>query len=314
MVPVILVIIAVVYFLSQSQDKITENISSLSEDDREYRNYDTFTKVDSISIPVFHPDVMEENYPSPEIPWIALIIDDFGPYGSAALVDGFLKLPLEITFAVIPGYPKTEAIGKKVVEAGHELFIHMPMEPTKPVAMDEKYMLLVQNSLEDVTDMFNKAMLELPGASGVNNHMGSKATNNDTLMLKLAEVLKSRNLVFIDSRTVPRSRALPAMRKKGVAALGRDVFIDNEKDTLYIENQLDELVRIAERRGWAIGIGHANPATLSVLNDFITKRDLSYITFIRASNLIKSVQDMRIKQAEFAGLPVKRNPNPLDGE
>ena len=60
---------------------------------------------------------------------IALIIDDFG-YRNDEVSDGFLKLDASMTYAIIPGHTYSSLFGKKAVDAGFEVIVHMPLENT----------------------------------------------------------------------------------------------------------------------------------------------------------------------------------------
>jgi len=125
--------------------------------------------------------------------------------------------------------------------------------------------------------------------------MGSRATSDDRLMKMLAVELKERNLIFIDSRTVPNSRALPAMKIVGVPALGRDVFLDNYRDVENIQVQLQALLKVARRRGWAIGIGHSNRVNLEALTEAIPIIEESGVKFVTVSALVDGVGEIKSK-------------------
>ncbi len=234
-----------------------------------------------------------EDLPSPETPWIALVIDDFGFPATAKVVDGFLSLPFNVTFSIIPGNIKSILIGKTVHAAGGKVFIHLPMEPTRKVAMGERDMVMVGMEAVDLEAILDRVSGELPFAVGLNNHMGSKATLDGPLMSMLAFELKKRGMVFIDSRTVKGSKAYPAMISAGVPALGRDVFIDNRDDTVGIPSRIQELLRIARHRGWAVGIGHARETTLNALIELLPVINESGVGFVTADRLIKAVWSMQ---------------------
>ena len=54
----------------------------------------------------------------------------------------------------------------------------------------------------------------------------------------------------------------------GVKTARRHVFLDNELDKEKIIRQLTIMVDMAEKYGWAVGIGHPFPSTLEALKDF----------------------------------------------
>ena len=78
-------------------------------------------------------------------------------------------------------------------------------------------------------------------------------------------MLKEENKFFVDSRTTPETVAEEAMRLWRVPFAQRNVFLDNDLEEEKILAQLDYLAEIAERDGYAIGIGHVKSSTLEVL-------------------------------------------------
>jgi len=241
--------------------------------------------------------------PSPENPWIALIIDDFGSPASARVMAGFLNLPFDLTFSIIPGNPKSISIGREVYNAGGEVFIHLPMEPTRRVAMKERDMVLVGMTPIELEAILDRVTSELPFAIGINNHMGSKASLDDPLLRMLAFELRKRSLVFVDSRTAPQSRALTVMESSGVPVLKRDVFLDDQDDAQTFSQRLNELLRIARRRGWGIGIAHARQASLESFMQAIPSVEVSGVRIVTAATLVNAV--WRLRQVETAAADEK---------
>ena len=67
----------------------------------------------------------------------------------------------------------------------------------------------------------------MPGAVGVNNHMGSAATADPRVMRAVARVLARRGLFFVDSRTTTATVAERVVREEGVLSVSRRVFLDD---------------------------------------------------------------------------------------
>jgi polysaccharide deacetylase 2 family uncharacterized protein YibQ len=110
-----------------------------------------------------------------------------------------------------------------------------------------------------------KNLDEVPGAAGVNNHMGSRLTTEATQMYQVFSILRKRNLFFVDSMTARDSQCRAAARLLQVRFGERDVFLDNIQEQGYITGQFAQLKKIAQKHGRAIGIGHPYPATLETL-------------------------------------------------
>ena len=241
-------------------------------------------------------DFVIKDLPSKDNPWIVIIIDDLGPHHTTKMLRQFMDLPFDVTYSVIPGYVKSNWIGRTVSDSGGEVFIHLPMEPVEKKSMKERYMVMTGITAVELNEMLDEIIGELPFAVGMNNHMGSKATRNDTLMNMLALELKQRDLVFVDSRTVSYSRGHPNMRKVGVPSIRRDVFLDAYPDTVDVQERLQELIRIGRSRGWAVGIGHAKELTLENLKGAASMFQESGLKVVSAKKLISAVGELEKRE------------------
>ncbi|MDB9884647.1 divergent polysaccharide deacetylase family protein [Candidatus Marinimicrobia bacterium] len=236
-------------------------------------NYSALRKLDSIgqkreSTPTI---IVEEDSSSIDLQilkeplgTIVLIIDDFG-YRNDLISDGFLKLNIPITCAIIPGHSQSKIFAEKAINAGKEVIIHMPMESSVVTSGEEEYKIKIGMTSEEVEWRINEVLKEIPSAVGMNNHQGSKATTDGKIMSVVASVLKERDKYFLDSRTAANTVGEKSMRSIGVPTASRHVFLDNNPSIDQISAQLDELVAFAKKRGIGIGIGHARPNTLKVL-------------------------------------------------
>ena len=193
-----------------------------------------------------------------------IIIDDFG-YRNDEVSDGFLSLGANLTFAVIPGHKYSRSFAKKAFERGYEVIVHMPMESHVSSSGEEVFVLNTDMTSSEIESRMENVITHLPQAVGMNNHQGSKATENKRVMNVVGSVLKKYEKYFIDSRTTPESIAESMMMSLGVHTANRDVFLDNEADSYLINKQLDQLISTAQHKGSAIGVGHARPMTLQVL-------------------------------------------------
>lgn len=198
------------------------------------------------------------------LPRIAIVIDDLGPNRSASAKA--IDLDPAITLALLPYADGLEELIKDARAAGHELILHMPMEPLGNGAHDPgPNALLVDLSAEEVLNRLSWALKRLPGVRGLNNHMGSKFTADRTGMGLVLSEAKARGLYFLDSRTTAESVVASVAETHGVPTLTRDVFLDNQPNEEAIATQLKRAETIALESGQAIVIGHPYDATISVL-------------------------------------------------
>ncbi len=217
---------------------------------------------------------------------IAIIIDDFG-YNYNGAARGFLELDAALTYAIIPGHSYSRRFAREAGQAGYETIIHMPMESVANLSGEDGYILLTTMTEAEIRRRLDTVFEEYPAAVGMNNHQGSKATQDPRVMTIVAEKLKAAGLYFIDSRTTAKTVAESEMRNAGVSTTRRDVFLDNDLDPALIQQQLDKLADYARKHGRAVGIGHGRRSTLEVLQIAIPKLERQGFRFVHASQVVE---------------------------
>ena len=196
---------------------------------------------------------------------LAILLDDGGQ--KLDLVSTAAALPVEVGFAILPFLPKSAETAVALHDAGHEIWLHLPMEPENYPANDPGpgAVLMAMNS-DDLRTTIHSAINNIPHVIGVNNHMGSKATADLKTMTWIMQELKTRGMAFIDSRTTVHTVAEEAARAQGVPTNRRHVFLDNERSATAIRTQLDEAVYRSRMEGEIIAIGHLDGVTVEVLS------------------------------------------------
>lgn len=225
--------------------------------------------------------------PAPSIrtgAYVAIIIDDMGM--DRARAARLAALPGPLTFSYLAYAPDIDAQSRGARANGHEIMLHMPMEPE---GRDDPGPGALRISLTDdeIRARTAASLDRLPLAVGLNNHMGSKFTRDPRVMRPVLAELAARGLLFVDSRTSGSSVGLDVAKQSGVAAAGRDVFLDNEIDARAIRVQLAELERVASRRGSAIAIGHPHEATIEALAQFLPGMQARGLQLVAASAIVR---------------------------
>ncbi|WP_111641384.1 divergent polysaccharide deacetylase family protein [Marinimicrobium alkaliphilum] len=219
---------------------------------------------------------------------LSIIIDDVGY--SAANGERTLQLPEAVTLAVLPHTPHGARLARAAHARGQEVMLHIPMSNNLNLPLDAGGL---DQDMDYATFMvaLREGLASIPHVVGVNNHMGSRLTEEATPMGWLMTELFERNLYFIDSRTSARSQAQDQAHRYGVPHNRRDVFLDNIRDPELIAVQLELAFKLAEHRGSAIAIGHPYPETLAVLetlDEWLTHYD---VELVPASALLKTAKN-----------------------
>jgi polysaccharide deacetylase 2 family uncharacterized protein YibQ len=218
-------------------------------------------------------------------PKLAIVIDDFG-YSSNGIIEAFLKLDIPITCSVIPTLPHSKTIVARARAAGKEAILHLPMEPEEQHAYDVAPVTTGMSSPQ-IEEMVRSYVAGMDGVVGANNHMGSRATQDERVMRAVLAVLKERKLFFLDSLTSPRSIAYNSAIQMGVKTARNDLFLDDDtQERERVEERLLELIERAKRNGSAVGIGHPRRWTLDALANMESILKQSGVRLVYLSELV----------------------------
>jgi len=219
---------------------------------------------------------------------LIIIIDDFGNKSPA--LNDFLNLEAKFTGAVMPCLEHTEHDMNALREHNKDIILHMPME-----SHTGKQSWLGPNALtsnlsdQELEKNICDSLDQVKYAIGLNNHMGSKATEDDRILNILFKIAKARNLIIIDSRTTSKSKLKNFAEQHEVKFLSRDVFIDSYNTEQVCKN-LRKAIKIAsKRKSYAIAIGHVAPPGGKITADAIKQIYQEYkdtpVKFINLSEL-----------------------------
>jgi polysaccharide deacetylase 2 family uncharacterized protein YibQ len=229
-------------------------------------------------------------------PAIAIVIDDMG---SVAADDRrAIALPREVTLSFLPYPESTPELAREGARAGHEIIVHVPMEPEGNADPGPNALLPTLSSAE-ITRRLDWALDHVPGYDGINNHEGSKFTASRDALIPVIEDLATRHLFFLDSHTTPTSLVVPLSRAFGVMSASRDVFLDDVVTPQAVAAQLAQAEAQAKRDGVVIAIGHPHPATLDALKACTAKLQGFQLVPVRDAIRMKTERD--VKSLSIAG-------------
>ena len=221
---------------------------------------------------------------SDEKPRLAIIIDDLGD----RLKDGrrVITLNANITVGIIPYRPYSRTLAQLANKKNKEIMLHLPME-----SLDQRYLgkagLRVDMTEAELNASLDESLASLKNIRGINNHMGSRLTQNTKIMRWLMKKLQVYgNLYFVDSRTIDTSQAIFIARQVGIEHATRDVFLDNDKNHDAMAKQWRYFLKHANKEGSAVMIAHPYPETISFLQQRLIDLSENY-KLISVSSLIR---------------------------
>ena len=225
-----------------------------------------------------------------DIPVIAIVIDDMGINRKRTLDIISINAPLTSSFLTYGN----DLLGlvAKAQASGHEIMIHAPMEPKKAnnLAPDT---LKTDMSKTQIDDLFRQMLQRFDNVkvNGINNHMGSKFTEDAEKLGYVMNILKQRNMFFLDSKTSASSKGKDLAIKNDIEFVERDVFLDNKNDYDYILKQLQKTEDIAIKKGFAVAICHPKSQTYLALKDWVESLNGKQLKLVHVSEIVQKIND-----------------------
>jgi polysaccharide deacetylase 2 family uncharacterized protein YibQ len=221
---------------------------------------------------------------------VAVVLDDLG-YDEHAL-EALAHWDVPLAVAVIPSAPFATRAVALAREKGWDLLVHLPMEPES--GPSEAEAIGARDDDAAIREKVLAALERTPGAVGINNHQGSKATADPRVVRAVLGVVKDRHLFFLDSRTTGASVAGAEASVLRVPFLQRDVFLDDVAAETSAKGGAPEALdaaweralALAAKKGEAIVIGHPRRDTLAFLEKRLASEKSAGARLVRVSELV----------------------------
>ncbi len=234
----------------------------------------------TVPAPVF------QQTPLPTVGKIALIIDDSGYSPKDCLYLERIKKP--VTISILPQLAHSVKTAQCANAQGKEVMLHLPLQPH--VFREEypsNYFIKTSMSSGQIVKRLNESIKGIPYLAGINNHEGSKATEDSRVMYIIFKELAKRNLFFVDSRVTSQSVCGVLAQKLDLPFTSRDVFLDNSSKRADIIKQFAELAQKAKLHKTAVGIGHARTTSWEVITEQVKALSEQGYEFITVQELIR---------------------------
>ncbi|MBI5043740.1 MAG: divergent polysaccharide deacetylase family protein [Nitrospirae bacterium] len=215
---------------------------------------------------------------------IAIVIDDLGNNRDA--FNKFVKLEIPFSFSVLPHQDNSIYISKEVRKRKYDLLLHLPMEPEDNEKVKGEGFIVSEMTPNEMLKQLEHDLKSVPGAIGVNNHMGSFLTQDRKAMAIILGEIKRNGLFFVDSRTTSKTVAYDVAKKLGLKSAERNIFLDDIEDEEEVIKQIELLINTAKKNGVAIGIGHPRPETIAALEKMLPALKSNGIEVVPVSRLV----------------------------
>lgn len=164
-------------------------------------------------------------------------------------------LPEEITLAFAAN---GNSLGRWMPEArrgGHEILLQVPMEPFDYPDNDPGPLTLTHdNSADRNIALLHQSMGKMTNYTGVMNYLGGRLLSDPKALEPVLRDIGQRGLMFLDDGSSTQSLSATYAKAFTMPHAFADVVLDGEVNKTAILKKLDELERIAFRKGSAIGV------------------------------------------------------------
>ncbi len=172
-------------------------------------------------------------------------------------VQQFLDIPVSMTIAVLPHQKQTREVCMLIGRhPDKEIILHQPMEAYNLQKNPGIGAIRSSTHPDDVAGILRQNLESVQGAVGMNNHMGSRITENPKLMREVLRYCKENDLFFLDSKTAYNSQVPLAALKQHMHMEERHLFLDVRHDRESVRHMWSRTVAHARINGYAIVIGH----------------------------------------------------------
>lgn len=208
-------------------------------------------------------------------PRLTIVIDDMGANPKA--LDELLELDVPVTVAIWPRSRHAAETARRAHAAGREVLVHQPMEPVQAPYVDAgPGAITLHTPPERVRDILAENLKLVPFASGLNNHMGSRFTQDPALCDVVCDVLTEAGLFALDSVTHAGTVFYDTALRRGLPAYRRNIFLDDGPRTVKsVLEELNAAEDVARKTGQAVAIGHPHAETLTALRQWCATRDMT---------------------------------------
>lgn len=217
---------------------------------------------------------------------LAVVLDDWG--NDTRLLDPLIALKRPVTLAILPHLEHSTVVARRAKSAGLGVMLHLPMQAKSKGAAQEPDTILTTSTEPEIRRTIDRALSDVPGVEGVNNHQGSAATSDERVMRAVLTHLKQKKLFFIDSFVIASTVGPDVAAEVGIPFDKRDVFIDNVDEVEAVKTQLRKAVRVALKNGEAVAIGHDRRATVQALAELVDEIEAAGVRLVLARELVRA--------------------------
>ena len=154
-------------------------------------------------------------------------------------------------------------------KGGHEILLQVPLEPFDyPDNNPGRLTLVSSDSAAINLKRLHEAMGRMTNYTGVMNYLGGRFLAAPDALEPVMQDISKRGLLFLDDGSSAQSLSGTYAKTFGAPHAFADVVLDQEVSKASVLKKLDELERIALRKGSAIGVASAFDESVDAVTEW----------------------------------------------
>jgi uncharacterized protein len=210
-------------------------------------------------------------------PRVAIVFEHAGT--SLAELEPIYAMHRPFGLGIFPHMRYSAQIAREAPLHGLAPMLHLPMESRNPADVGPVTgIVLVRMTDPEIARVVEGDLASVPGIVGVSNHAGSRALADRRVMRAALTVVRAHGLWFAEYRNTPQSAAPEVARGLGLRTVPVTAYLD--MPPAGIDDKVRELIATAQRRGWAVGVGHIATGTPQVVRRLLPEFDRAGVEIV----------------------------------
>lgn len=178
-------------------------------------------------------------------------------------------LPEEITLGFAASGNSLSRWMQEARKQGHEILLQVPMQPIDYPDNDPGALTLLDaNSADKNLKLLHESLGRLTNYTGVMNYQGGRFLADATALEPVMRDIGQRGLLFLDDGASMQSLSETYAKAFATPHVFADVQLDEAVNRTAILAKLDELERVAIRKGTAIGVASAFDESMDAIAEW----------------------------------------------
>ncbi|MGK9053488.1 divergent polysaccharide deacetylase family protein [Neorhizobium petrolearium] len=196
------------------------------------------------------------------------------------------QLPPAVTLAFAASGNSLQRWMQEARRSGHEILIQVPFEPFDYPANDPgPGTLLTQTPPKENLGRLHEAMGRITNYTGIMNYLGGRYLSDAGALEPVLRDIAKRGLLFLDDGTSAQSKTEAIAKAIELPHAFGNLVLDGQLQKDAILKKLDELERIAGRKGTAVGIASAFDESVDAIRQWAEEASQRGIEIVGISAL-----------------------------